>query len=161
MTDCFDGSSLLLLADRRTIRFDQICPGALVALPDGTAARVTDVVVNEYYRGGLISPCPCLHVTPMHPVLPASSGRWTAPLVMSRQGRCQPSRPSKSGIVYNLILSHGHAIVAPDGTVAATLGHWRFGRANALINRVRSSARDRFGRWLLLLKPRRSRRLKI
>jgi hypothetical protein len=118
---CFQGDTLVRMADNSTKAIQDLVRGDLVWTPTGSATVVYKATFHTSQPSQpLVQFSPTTGVTPWHPcrqVLPNGSvGPWTFPANLQQFD----ARPLKT--VYNLVLNQGH-IIESGSHQFVTLGH--------------------------------------
>jgi hypothetical protein len=118
---CFAGSSLILTADGKHIRVDQVKKGTQLLLPNGKIAVIQCVVKTKCKenRSSLVELGGGLLITPYHPIkIIDKKGRseWAFPCTI------EEIKLVECDFIYSFVLDIGH-IVLINGIECVTLGH--------------------------------------
>lgn len=111
---CFAPGTRIRMAEGYEKSIESICPGDLVATPDGPAAVRAMVTCGSYNRFQPMSIVGDLWITPWHPIRLDNTWKFPADCV-GYMDRLMPT-------VYNLVLENGHVVFA-CGIQAVTLAH--------------------------------------
>ena len=118
---CFGGSSLILTADGKYIRVDQVKKGTQLMLPNGEIAVIQCVVKTECKenRSSLVELGGGLLITPYHPIKIIDKkgiSEWAFPCTI------EEIKVVECDFIYSFVLDIGH-IVLINGIECVTLGH--------------------------------------
>jgi hypothetical protein len=120
--DSFGPRSIFRLANGQLINMLSLRPGMVLMDATYSPVRVKSLLINEYYRGGLIEITPTLAVTPDHFLLTAAGWRQSRTLVTTGEARWLPGFV---GTVFNIILEDGCSVLDGYGCAAAAINAYR------------------------------------